>query len=321
MAQEKKIKSTVTAFLLLLVCGVLSVVFETDPLHAARAKRLTIVYTNSLNGNIDYCKCKSDPKGGLVKRATEIKKIRRQFGDIFLFETGDFFPINKDLLLAKYIVLAYRHIGYDAIVPGDQEFIIGDSAFLEYRDRLPFLNNNLRVKSAEWENPFRRYRIIEKGGIKLGVIGTIHGSVFRYYSGDVKNSLKTGNQLNEIRKDVRALKKEGVDLIVLLSHSGYEEDKVLREKLRDVNLIVGGHSQTLLKSPDGKEGRIIVQAGSNGSRIGILELEIRNGKLKLIRNSFRYPDEHQPRDDITIRKLIDEYKKESRKSIKDLRFR
>ncbi len=316
-----KIQYKITVFLLLLAYGVLSAFNKTGPLLAARAKRVTIVYTNSLNGNIDYCKCKSDPKGGLVKRATEIKKIRRQFGNIFLFETGDFFSINKDLLLAKYIVLAYRHIGYDAIVPGDQEFIIGDSAFLKYRDRLPFLNNNLKRKSSGWENPFKRYRIIEKGGIKLGVIGTINGSVFRYYSGEVKNTLKTGNQLNEIRKDIRALKKEGVDLILLLSHSGYEEDKVLREKLRDIDIIIGGHSQTLLKSPDSREGRIIVQAGSNGSRIGILEMEIRSGKPKMVRNSFRLPDEHQPRDDTAIRKLIDEYKRESRKSIKDLRFR
>ncbi len=186
-----------------------------------KGRTVIIVYTNSLNGNIDACKCKEEPNGGLVKRAAVIKSLRKQYGDIFLFETGDFFSYDPDPLLARYIVKAYKYISYDAVSFGDQEFTIGAGMFLKFRNDLPFLCNNISIKTGAWGKPFKRYRIIRKKGIKAGVIGTISKSSFRYYSRDITAEIKISDQIREIKKDVALLKRKGVDLIILLSHSGY----------------------------------------------------------------------------------------------------
>ncbi|HDP79422.1 MAG TPA: hypothetical protein ENN21_01120, partial [Spirochaetes bacterium] len=82
----------------------------TDALCAADGT-ITLVYTNSLNGNIDYCHCAANPNGGLVKRATEIKSIRKSRPGVVLVETGDFLPADNDPGLAAAILEGYRHIG------------------------------------------------------------------------------------------------------------------------------------------------------------------------------------------------------------------
>ena len=90
--------------ILILLIFLSSVLLFPADLKGSDERRLTIVYTNSLNGYIDFCHCKGDPKGGLVKRATEISKIRKQFKNVFLFETGDCFTYDPDPLLSEYLI-------------------------------------------------------------------------------------------------------------------------------------------------------------------------------------------------------------------------
>ncbi len=297
-----------------------SVLLFPADLKGSDERRLTIVYTNSLNGYIDFCHCKGDPKGGLVKRATEIRKIRKQFKNVFLFETGDFFTYDPDPLLSEYLVKGYRHIAYDAIIFGDQEFSIGIEGFLKFRKKLPFICNNLLLKKNKWQRFFKRHRIIKRNNITIGVIGTIASDAFRYYPKKLLQRIKILDQIHEIRRDIKKLKGEGIDIIVLLSHSGYERDIILQKKIEEVNIIIGGHSQTLIKKPRRWKNSIIVQAGADGAHIGILELAIEKGNIKSFRNSFRRPDEFHPADDRYIRKLINNYKIEIKKETENLKF-
>jgi 2',3'-cyclic-nucleotide 2'-phosphodiesterase (5'-nucleotidase family) len=289
-------------------------------LRGSDERRLTIVYTNSLNGYIDYCHCKGNPRGGLVKRATEIRKIRKQFKNVFLFETGDFFTYDPDSLLSAYLIKGYQYIGYDAIVFGDQEFSIGIEGLLKYRGDLPFICNNLLLKKNTWQRFFKRYIIIQRGSIKIGVIGTIASHAFKYYPKKLLSRIKIRDQIQEIKRDIRALKGEGIDIIVLLSHSGYERDIKLQEQIKDISIIIGGHSQTLIKKPRRRKNSIIIQAGADGAHIGILELSLEKGRITFFRNSFRLPDEFHPADDRYIRKLIDNYKREAKKETEKLKF-
>ncbi len=282
------------------------------------SRELTVCYTNSLNGYLDYCKCKDEPKGGLVKRSTVIKKLRKTFGSILLFETGDFFHFENDKLLARYIIEAYRHIGYDGILFGDQEFGIGVDAFLAMKHKLPFLCNNLTVKGKK--PPWPRYRIITRKGIRIGVIGTISKDAFRYYSRTIVSRLVVSNQAWEIKNDIARLKAKGIEYIILLSHSGYETDRKLAAGIPGIDLIIGGHSQTLLKKPVRVGETVIVQAGSNGARIGILRAVFNKGRIVSYRNSFQRPDEWHPADDQVIRKLINNYSIDLKKKYKGLRF-
>ncbi len=108
--------------------------------------------------------------------------------------------------------------------------------------------------------------------------------------------------------------------IILLSHSGYGVDKKLAGRFSDIDLIVGGHSQTLLRQPVKKEKTLIVQAGGNGARIGILRLKLRGGRIVSYKNRFLHPNDKWPADDPAVRRMINEYSKRLKNKYKGLKF-
>ncbi|MDY6933823.1 MAG: hypothetical protein SVZ03_06325 [Spirochaetota bacterium] len=284
-------------------------------------EKITLVYTNSLNGNFDYCHCKENPKGGLVKRATELRNIRNTFENVFLFETGDIFPCDPDHIIAKYLIKGYKCLEYDSIIFGDQEFLIGIEKFIKFKKELPFICNNILFKTEEgWISNFTRFLIIKRNNIAMGIIGSISKNAFRYHPKEIVSRIKILDQIKEIKRDIDDIQKQGINLIILLSHSGYDEDLQLLKKIKGVDVTIGGHSQTLIKNPERIGDSILVQAGANGAHIGILELIVDEGKILSFKNSFRLPDEFQPEDDKHIRKLINEYKKEIKKEYNRIRF-
>jgi len=283
--------------------------------------RITLVYTNSLNGKIDYCHCSESPNGGLVKRATMFKKLRQEYPSSIYFDTGDFLLFERDDLLSKYLIMGFQILAYDAMVCGDQEFSMGVTAFIEASRKLPLLCNNLLISdNGVFKTPFKRNIIIRKGLIKIGVIGTISEKSFLYFDKKITSKIQVSEQVAEIRKDLNMLKKQNPDLIVLLSHSGYERDKILAEKINDIDVIIGGHTQHLIENPTYSRRTIIVQAGMNGAHIGILDIYREKNRTVKFSNSFVVPDDKEPADDPYVRKLINKYKEESRTLSKEIRF-
>ncbi len=284
-------------------------------------KRGQVVYTNSLNGNLDYCHCPASPNGGLVKRATAIQKLRNNNTNLLLCSTGDFFTYSPDPILAKYIVKSLSHINYDAICMGDQEMTVGTEVFNRYTPRLPFVCANLQMRhNGKWISPWKPYMVIRKGSITYGITGIIHPSVFKYYKSSVKKTIRTKPPAPTLEKVINTLKEKNVDCIILLSHSGIEHDRKIAKNNPDISIIIGGHSQTLLDPPEKVGNTIIVQAGAGGAHIGILDITLTNGVLSRHNNRFILPDDRQPSDDSRIRKLIKKYKKEVSGEYKGLRF-
>lgn len=286
------------------------------------AVELTLVYTNSLNGRIDTCDCPSNPRGGLIKRGTALKDLRRNNPGMLLFETGDFITYEPDSTGSKYVVLAMKRLGYDAFSLGDQEFTLGVAHARKIADEIPVVCNNVMIKSGNsWSSPFPRHRIVERSGVKIGIIGVMGKGVFEYYPDSIKKSVRIADELSEIRKDVASLKRQGAAMIVLLSHMGMDRDKELQPKLDGVHVIVGGHTQNLITNPEIRSNSIIVQAGSDGAHIGVLKIRFEQGKITGFSNSFILPTNESTRDDPDIRKLIADYRKEVKEQQSTIRFR
>lgn len=280
-----------------------------------------VIYTNSLNGNIDYCHCKDNPNGGLVKRATAIKTLREKNGDLLLCSTGDLFTYNPDPVLAGFIVKSLDHIDYDAICPGDQEMTVGTDSLLQYSNTLPFICANLQVcHKGKWISPGKKFTVVQKNNIKYGITGIIHPSVFRYYSKEIKNNTRITSPGLALKKAIASLTDRRVDCILLLSHSGISYDRKLAKTHSEIDIIIGGHSQTLVSPPEKVGNTIIVQAGAGGARIGILDITVKNGNITRYSNRFIRPDEHQPADDPRIRELIQQYHEKVSDKYKGLRF-
>lgn len=287
----------------------------------ASKNQLVLIYTNSLNGHLDYCKCPSDPKGGLIKRSTEIKKLRALYNDPIVVETGDFFPADDDPLLSEYIARSYAHIKYDAVLFGDHEFLSGAETLMSYNRMLPFVWGNIEfIERDANESPRHKIKIFKRGGVTVGIAATLSQDVFRFVDKKIVSKIIIADQTETLQADVNALRKNGAQLIIVLSHSGYDTDLILAKRVNGIDIIVGGHSQTLLKEPVKAGSSLIVQAGTNGSRIGVLEIDFAEGKIKSYKNSFRLPDDKQPADDPVIRGFIKKYEKKIREDYKKMRF-
>ena len=99
------------------------------------------------------------------------------------------------------------------------------------------------------------------------------------------------------------------DYLILLSHSGMEQDKYLAERFPKINLIIGGHSQSLTQPPEMINGTYIVQAGESGYRVGILQLLFVDKRMESCQNKFILLD-NKVQDHPGVVKLIKEYHRE-----------
>jgi 5'-nucleotidase len=157
-------------------------------------------------------------------------------------------------------------------------------------------------------------------GIRVGVIGTIAPGAFDFYDAAIRSGVRVSDQEMEIRADLASLREKHPDIIVLLSHSGFDRDRELADRFPGVDVIIGGHSQHLIDTPCVRGKTIIVQAGMNGAHIGILELTREAGRTVKCSNSFLQPDDKTPGDDRGIRALITRYQQETRRKYKNVRF-
>lgn len=272
-------------------------------------REIVVLYTNSLNGIIDACQCAADPKGGLVKRGYAITQLRKKYANTVLLESGDFCSYYPDTLLTKYIIKGYKHIGYTAVGMGDQEFAAGVDTLYSYHNELPFVCANLQYfAGGKWIKP-KSFLTVTIGDTIIGITAVIDTDAFKYYPQEIVSKIKIVNPNEALQKEIKNL---GKNFIVVLSHLGFEKDKEIAQKFPQIGLIVGGHSQTLVKKPVKVGNTLIVQAGPNGSRIGVLRAIVTDKFISSYQHSFVLPKWEDP-DDPIIEKIIIEYNEENAK--------
>ena len=241
----------------------------------------------------------------MEKRATIIDSIRSVEKNLLLIDTGDILGAGINPRRHKYIAKAYKYLKYDIWTPGDQDLIEGKKLFFE--SLLPAfkntLNTNLLVEEKMFGEP---YVIKEFDGVKIGFTSSITKAVEKHISPFHKLDISIEDQNNKLTPVIDVLKEKS-DIIVLLSHSGYDTDLEFAKKYEDIDLIIGGHSQTLLKDASNVYDTYIVQAGKAGYRIGVLKLNIENSKIKQVENNLILLNK-KIKNHPKIMTIIDEYK-------------
>ncbi len=281
---------------------------------AEQEKKLNVYYTSSLNGNLDGCDCKGAPRAGLVKTAVYLKSIDHSYS--VLLDAGDILDVQKDILLADYILNDFKNIGYDVIAVGDQEFSNGVDKLIEYRADYPFLSNNLSLVSTQKEFLFSKEPlVIEKNKLKIGILSIIEPEVFYFYSESVKNSISVNPVIPASIEYLKKLKDKKVDIIILIYHGTYLKAEEIAGKLNGIDVILIGHEQRLIDA-ERINNTILVSPGQEGNRVGKLELTLKEGKLIKYKNSFKYFEYIAEPDDLEIRKEIKAYFKSMRSRIK-----
>ncbi len=274
---------------------------ETDALY--------ILHSNNTNGALENCYCPDHPLGSMEKRVGYVETFLNAHPNTVILDAGDLFsPVYrpaKDSLIAE----AYKLIPYDAILPGDQELTRGE-LYLGH-----FLMNTqadivLSNYSSEWLRHSVSEKIIQRGNKKIGIIGIINKNIFRYYPKEVQESIDVSDPVSTVKSYVKKLRKK-VDVLIVLTHQGFEDDKKLAEAVSGIDVIIGSHSQTVLTSPEVKNKTLITQTGKNGYYMGVVKVVFDSNKGIVSKKGWLEAMTLDMPDNPTVMKFIQEYEEKS----------
>lgn len=254
-------------------------------------KLITILHTNDVHSQIEPLPnnhYKYPGLGGFSRRATLINTIRKHNPNTLLLDAGDIFQGTPyfNYFGGELEFKLMSILGYDVATLGNHDF---DNGIDGFHSQLPnanfdFVSANYDFSNTVLEGKVPSYKIIIKDGIKIGVFGLgveLEGLVS-------KRLYKETKYLNpiEITQDtVRELKeREQCDLIICLSHIGYYYknnpnkicDLQLARNTKDIDLIIGGHTHTLLPKPTIEKNRagenvLVNQCGKSGVYMGQID--------------------------------------------------
>lgn len=280
------------------------------------ADKLILLHTNDTHSTIDPL---ADGTGGVLQRKAIIDSVRNAEKNVILIDAGD---VVQGTTYFKYFHGDVEYplmdmMGYDIRVLGNHEFDNGMeslSSYYKLTTGIP-LSANYDFSGTELEGVFQPYVIKEIDGKKIGFIGiNIDPTSIiaqKNISGEFKEVIPVANEVASKLKN-----EEGCDMVVAITHIGYPSangktsDIDLAEGSKDIDLIIGGHSHTLIdpKHPEDSPSLIsnangkpvrIVQTGKQGKFLGKLTIDLEDLPLKsgesvdyeLIPVTDRFPDE------------------------------
>ncbi len=248
---------------------------------SAAQTTLTILHTNNINGTLENCLCADHPLGSIEKIKTQVDSIRVKDKNVLFVDTGDFFSAFGNNEKDRYSARAQRLLSYDVLTPGDQEFSNGVAFFRDEicRPDLPYVSLNLKIKGIENIATFKTIRL---GGLTILITSVVHPDVFRFYDQSAIADIQISDPISSLAAFLSA---HPADFTILLSHLGLDQDKIIAQKFPAIDLIIGGHSQDVLKEALHVNKTNIVQAGSDGYYLGKTELHF---SKKNILSNFTY---------------------------------
>ncbi len=250
---------------------------------------------------VDYHPNKHDnTAGGFARLSTLVNNIRKeqQNNPVLLFSSGDFTGGSPFAWLAP---LGYspelevmKKVGYNAIAIGNHEFDHGTQTLAEYllranypesHEKLALLSSNLMIPDNNILNKpeiQENYLFTLSNNIKLGVFSLMGSRAYSVMPPNISVSIE--EPLKTSKKQVKLLKDAGADIIIAVTHSGIEEDRLIAKKTEGIDIILGGHDHIKTNEPEIINNTIILHSGYNLEYMGVLELsfDVSEKKLKVL---------------------------------------
>jgi len=268
--------------------------------------RITLLHTNDTHSRIEPFGPGNGAisgLGGIARRATLVRQLRQQLGPVLLLDAGDTFQgtpyFNRYKGRLDYQLM--RMVGYDAGTLGNHDFDNGVGMLVEAMESMEqlkhanpafaFLNCNFDFKGAPaLGKRVRPYLVREFPGIKVGITGV--GVAF---AGLVAPKNHEGIEWKDpyasLKPVVKRLREvEKVDLVVVLSHLGYNLNGTAPDDLRmpgevaGIDAIIGGHSHTFLEAPtrvpQAQGETLVFQVGFGGVNLGRMDFAVTRGTVR-----------------------------------------
>ena len=252
---------------------------------ALNAQELTVLHVNDTHSHIDPQRSgEYVGRGGVIEQAAFVDSVRCAEGrrNVLLLHAGDYGQGTSYFteLGGNIEIDVMNSLGFDVVCLGNHEF---DNGIKELARRLKNLKADIVCANYDFsgtplEGLVKPYAIVRKAGKKIGIIGILT-DITSVVDKGIATELSFREPVDVVPAYAEYLKNEkGCDLVICLSHFGYNGDKYLASQVRNVDLIVGGHSHTLLddkqlvKDLDGKDV-VIVQNWKWGLNVGELKID------------------------------------------------
>ncbi len=288
-----------------------------------KTKKFTILHSNDIHGDFleEVRSGKTEMIGGLALLSGYINKVRREEENVFYVVSGDM--VQGSIIDSEYKGIStmeiMNYLAPDVAALGNHEFDYGlpHLLFLEKMANFPIVNANLYIKkyNKRLMNP---YVILKKAGFEILFTGIITEKVMDSIKQDklIGTFISLEEASREVGKICNAYKNDDIDLTILLTHIGFESDIELAKLLRPewgVDMIIGGHSHTLLKKPEKVNNTLITQAAVGSDQIGRFDIVVDDDTNSIVDYKWHLiPINGQiAKPDEKLREYIGSFKKEA----------
>ena len=288
----------------------------------ARFPFITILHTNDFHGWLLGTDAKT---GGIARISTIVKEERAKNPNTILIDAGDHIQGANiaNFFKGKNVIEIYNAMGYNYATFGNHEFDWGKEVTKERMNEAKFTYLCANIIDTSTGKTFapKAYDTMELSTLKLGFFGLNTKELPILVNPKGIEGLKILDPIDTAKNMVETLKKENADFVIAISHLGYDDgnnddDKTLALSVNGINLIIGGHSHTELKSAAIVNGVYIVQTGSYGKNLGKIYIDFENSYTGTKVKRFYYtlvPITDAIKEDTTIREMIKPYEDELKK--------
>lgn len=265
--------------------------------------------------------------GGVARLVTFVKSARKSDKNVLFLSAGDTFQgtLFYNFFKGRLMFDCMNMARYDAAALGNHEFDDGPASLLEALKvpKFDVLNCNVQFgKSYSGiQNVIKPYVIKEIDGVKIAIIGIITKELFNLVSVDKLADIQVIDPVEALLPIVRELRPK-VDMILLLSHMGLKEDLEMSEVVPDIDLIIGGHSHSLLISPvilQTSRGKQVVinQSFEKGEYVGEVNMSFSRSRKtwRLLSGRLNRLDKSVKQDPET-QAIVEGYKKNLDREVK-----
>jgi 2',3'-cyclic-nucleotide 2'-phosphodiesterase (5'-nucleotidase family) len=238
--------------------------------------RIVIFHFNDVHGKID----------NFAKVAAIVEHERRKGGDVYLFCAGDNFTGNP--IIDQYVppgepmLELLNRLGVDLLSPGNHEFDIGLENIKKFaaRTRFPFVSANIQNGPGGFPHLVPYVVLKTKSGVSIAVFGLIQIEAGNGLPSTHPDRVK-GLRFSEPLQKALEMKKlrRGNNVLLGLTHLGFDQDQKLAEQMPELDAIIGAHSHTRVDPAEMVNGVLVAQAGSDNRFLGRVDLLVRGGRV------------------------------------------
>lgn len=236
------------------------------------AEEITILHTSDTHGRISPVEYKGvKDSGGFSRRVTFVNEMRKTNKNLLLLDSGDYFQgsLYYRLDYGKSGAKLMPYIKYDAVALGNHEFDNGIKILKRNikLSKTQFISSNVHFKDKYLQKNVKPYIVKKFDGEKYLIIGATTSELSNLANTKEVTVTNPIDEINKIIKDVPH------DKVIVLSHCGLDEDRVIAKAIPQIDLILGGHNHYFFTIPEYAGKTPIIQDGEFGVRVGIINFD------------------------------------------------